>query len=191
MAGGAAGHVPGMTATTTSPPPTGSSSAAGAIAPRSRATSAVALALWIGLCQLAGLVGVPFTGSEPGGWYDQLDKAVFHPPQSVFGPVWIALYTVIGVAAWMVWRHRPSPARTTALVAFAVQLVLNAMWTPIFFGLERPTLALIEIVVMLAAVAFTIRAFAAVDRWAALLLVPYAGWIAFATLLNASIVALN
>ena len=159
--------------------------------PRSRAATIGALAVAIGVCQLAGLVGIPFTGSEPGGWYDQLDKASFHPDQAVFGPVWTTLYTIIGVAAWLVWRHRPSPARTTALVLFGIQLVLNALWTPIFFGLERPTLALVEIGLLVLAVVATIRAFFGVDRTAAVLLLPYFGWIAFATLLNASIVALN
>lgn len=161
------------------------------IADRSRAVTIGALVAWIAVCQAAGLVGVPFTDNEPGGWYDQLDKASFHPDQAVFAPVWTALYTIIGVAAWLVWRHRPSPARTAALIAFGVQLVLNALWTPIFFGLERPTLALVEIGLMVVAVVVTIRAFFAVDRLAAVLLLPYFGWIAFATLLNASIVGLN
>ena len=183
-----------MSATTSTRPAEPSpetSSRAGDIPCRSRAATIGALAVSIGGCQVAGLVGIPFTDSEPGGWYDQLDKASFHPDQAVFGPVWTTLYAIIGVAAWLVWRHRPGPERTAALVLFGVQLVLNALWTPIFFGLERPTVALVEIGVLVVAVVATIRAFFAVDRLAAVLLLPYFGWIAFATLLNASIVALN
>lgn len=160
-------------------------------ATRSPWRSVGVLVLLVVACQASGAVGTPFTGSEPGGWYDRLDKAWFHPPSSVFAPVWIALYTVIGVAVWRVWRQPPSRRRSVALVAFGVQLVLNAMWTPLFFGLERPVVALAEIVVLMVAAAFTAWRFAEVDRWAAVLMIPYLGWIAFATLLNASIVALN
>ena len=160
-------------------------------ATRSRRADAAALVGWVGVSQLAGVVGLPFTGSEPGGWYDRLDKAAFHPPDSVFGPVWIVLYAVIGVAAWLVWRQRPSLDRTAALWLFGGQLVLNALWTPLFFGLERPTLALVEIGMLFVAAVAALWAFLEVDRRAGLLLVPYVAWIAFATLLNAAIVSLN
>lgn len=158
---------------------------------RSLWRSGGALVLLIAVCQAAGAIGTPFTGSEPGGWYDELDKAWFHPPSAVFAPVWITLYTVIGVAAWRVWRLPASRERSMALILFGVQLVLNALWTPLFFGLERPAVALAEIVAMFVAAAVAAWWFGRLDRWAAVLMIPYLAWIAFATLLNASVVALN
>jgi tryptophan-rich sensory protein len=97
----------------------------------------------------------------------------------------------MGVAAWLVWRHPDSARRRIALQLFAAQLALNALWSPLFFGAERPGWALAEIVVLLVAVATTLVLFLRVDRVAGLLLVPYLAWVAFATVLNASIAAMN
>jgi tryptophan-rich sensory protein len=151
----------------------------------------LALLGFVAISQAAGLVGMPFTERSPGGWYDRLDKPPFTPPGATFGIVWTVLYTVMGVAAWLVWRHRPSSARTAALGLFAVQLVLNAAWSPIFFGAEAAGWALVEIVALLVAVAATTAAFWRVEGRAGALFVPYLGWVCFATVLNASIVALN
>jgi tryptophan-rich sensory protein len=98
---------------------------------------------------------------------------------------------MMGVAAWLVWRRPPSPPRRTALTLFAVQLVLNALWTPIFFGLEQLGLALVEIVLLEVAVIATIVAFFRLSRPAGALLLPYAAWVAFATYLNYTLWALN
>lgn len=148
------------------------------------------LAVFIVGCQLAGLLGLPFTDSGRSSWYEQLHKPPFNPPSAVFGPVWTTLYLSMAVAAWLVWRTRDR-ARTEALVLFTVQLALNAAWSPIFFGAERPGWALIEIAALwLAVVATTVR-FWTIDRMAGLLLAPYAAWVAFATVLNWSIVVLN
>jgi tryptophan-rich sensory protein len=120
--------------------------------------------------------------------YQQLDLPPFAPPSSVFGPVWTVLYASIAVAGWLAWR-RTGVDRAQWL--YAAQLVLNACWTPLFFAGGWYGPALVEIVLLLAFVLATIVAFWRRSRAAALLLVPYAGWVAFATALNASIWWLN
>lgn len=124
------------------------------------------------------------------GWYAGLSKPSWTPPGALIGAVWSVLYGLIGVAGWLVWRER-STHRRGALVAFGVQLALNLAWSWIFFGLRAPGLALVEILVLLAAILATIGLFAKVRRLAAGLLVPYAAWVAFASFLNATIWWLN
>jgi translocator protein len=124
-------------------------------------------------------------------WYRQLEKPAWTPPGWLFGPAWSTLYVTMAIAVWLVWREDPSPSRRLALRLFVLQWVLNAVWTPIFFGLRRPDLALIEIVVLLATVVATIAAFHRVRALAAALLVPYLLWLSFATLLNAAIWSMN
>lgn len=141
-------------------------------------------------CQLAGAIGIPFNQQSLDSWYDGLDKPSFNPPSWVFGPVWTVLYLLIAVAAWLIWRSG-DPRRVGALALFGVQLALNAAWSPIFFGARRPGWALAELVVLWVAVAATTVRFAPIDRRAAALMAPYLGWVSFAAVLNASIVALN
>ena len=125
----------------------------------------------------------------PGPWYAALAKPTWTPPGWLFGPVWTVLYVMIAMAAWLVWQHR---ARVdTALVLWAAQLILNGAWSWLFFGLERPGLALLDIVALLAAIAATAIAFARISRIAALLLAPYFAWVAFAAALNFAIWRLN
>lgn len=149
-----------------------------------------ALVGWIAASLAAGLVG---SLVSPGAWYDALDEPSWNPPAWIFGPVWTVLYVVMGVAAWMVWLQRAAaPIRVrAALVLFGLQLALNALWSLIFFGLERPDLALAEIVVLWGAILATLLAFRRVSRWASHLLVPYLVWVTFATALNAAIWWLN
>ncbi|MEX2643013.1 MAG: TspO/MBR family protein [Acetobacterales bacterium] len=125
--------------------------------------------------------------TPPGEWYAGLKKPAFNPPGWVFGSVWTALYAMIGVAGWRVWRRGLAvPFRT-----WIAQLALNFLWSPVFFGAHRIGLALAVVVLLLAScVAFIATAWSR-DRLAALLFVPYAAWVAFAVLLNASILALN
>lgn len=134
----------------------------------------------------AGLGGV--AASSAGSTYAALDRPWFAPPAGVFGPVWTVLYVMIAVAGWLTWRQ---VGWDRSLTAWAVQLVLNAAWTPLFFGADRYGLALVEIVVLLVAVLVTTALFWARRRTAALLMAPYVGWVAFATALNASIWRLN
>ena len=149
------------------------------------------LLLWIGLAECAGLLGALFTIHAIPEWYIFLRKPFFSPPNWLFGPVWTALYFLMSVAAYRVWVRAVPPIRTNAITAYFIQLGLNALWTPIFFGLHSPILGLVVIVSLLAMIVVTIYRFTSIDRTAALLLVPYLGWVAFATALNLFIVILN
>lgn len=125
-------------------------------------------------------------------WYPSLVRPSFAPPSWVFGPVWTALYLMMGLAAWLVWRKAGSdPAGRVALGLFALQLVLNGLWSLLFFGLRAPGLALVEIVVLWVAIAATLRGFWRIDAAAGWLLVPYLAWVTFATALNAGFWWLN
>jgi translocator protein len=160
---------------------------------RSPLGSALALAGFLAASFAAGGIGSLATTPQtaPGGWYDSLDKPFFTPPAWLFGPVWTLLFVLMAVAAWLVWRRRGFSGASVALSLFGVQLVLNALWSIVFFGLEAPGLALVEILVLLAAIVLTALAFLQVSRPAALLMAPYIAWVAFATLLNAGIWLLN
>jgi tryptophan-rich sensory protein len=131
-------------------------------------------------------VGAMFT---PGPWYETLAKPAWTPPGWIFAPVWTALYVMIAVAGWLVWVAR---GRVDAALAFwGAQLALNGAWSWLFFGLENPGLAAVDIVLLLTAIVVTIRAFARVSVPAATLLVPYALWVGFATALNIAIWRMN
>ena len=129
--------------------------------------------------------------SPPGDWYTTLNKPSWTPPGWLFGPVWTALYAMIGVSAWLVWKQHGADAIRWALVLWVVQLALNAAWSPVFFGAHRLGAALVVIVAMWLAIAATIVAFWPLHRFAAWLLVPYLAWVSFATALNAAIWRLN
>lgn len=125
-------------------------------------------------------------------WYPTLAKPPFNPPAWVFGPVWTALYLTMGVALYLVWRVGWSrPAVRTAVLLFGVQLVLNGLWSVLFFGLRSPALALAEILVLWAAIIATAWAFRRVVPAAGMLMVPYLAWVTFAAVLNGSIWWLN
>jgi translocator protein len=140
------------------------------------------LVAWLAVSSVPGIVGAPFVDRER---YRALRKPAWAPPPAVFGPVWTTLYVLIGTSAWLArGRSRQAPAD---LRPFAIQLVLNALWTPLFFGLRRPLIALVDIVALQATIAWTIVSFARVRLTAGLLLVPYLAWTAFATALNGAI----
>jgi tryptophan-rich sensory protein len=124
-------------------------------------------------------------------WFRSLRKPRWQPPNWVFGPVWTALYAAIAYAGWRIWRAPKSRRRTTALGLWSAQLVLNGLWTPIFFGARRPIIALADIVALDAAATGCAIISAGVDKRAAAAFVPYLGWLGFATVLNARIVATN
>ncbi len=129
--------------------------------------------------------------APPGVWYEGLEKPWFNPPAWVFGPAWTVLYLMIAVATWLLWRAPASPARTRALRLNAVQLALNAAWTPLFFGLKLPGVAFVEILVMWAFIVATIWAARPVSPTAAALLAPYLAWVSFAATLNGCLWWLN
>ncbi len=146
----------------------------------------------VGASLIAGAVGSLFTVSAIPTWYAALHKPALSPPNGVFGPVWTTLYVLMGVAAFLVWRsgwNRKDVRR--ALVAFGIQLGLNALWSVVFFGLHNPAAALAEIGLLWAAIAWTIVLFWRVSRPAAVLLAPYLVWVSFAAYLNFGIWMLN
>jgi len=146
----------------------------------------LALAAFVALVLGGGtLIGLAV---QPDGWYAALNKPSFNPPNWVFAPVWSTLYVMIGVAGWLVWQR---DWRSRMMAAWVAQLGLNFIWTPVFFGLHAPAAALAVITALLIVIlAFMVRGWSR-DRAAALLFVPYAVWVAFASLLNAAIVYLN
>lgn len=145
------------------------------------------------LCEGAGAFGALFTRDAIPAWYATLNQPWFAPPGWLFGPVWITLYLLMALAAWLVWRQRashPVPVRE-AMAVFALQLMVNAAWTPVFFGWQAIGLALVVIVGLLALIAATIVKFRALSAPAAWLLAPYFAWVAFATVLNGEYWKLN
>jgi len=143
------------------------------------------------LCLAVSGIGGAITATSVDTWYQALEKPSFNPPDWVFAPVWIALYFLMGIAAWRVWRLRSFEATGKALSIFAVQLGLNLTWSFLFFGLQRIDLALVEIVILLVAIITNSIMFYRVDRLAGLLFVPYVAWVSYATILNASLWLLN
>lgn len=153
-----------------------------------RGRSLLALAGWLALCFGAATFGALFA---PGEWYAQLRKPSWNPPSWVFGPVWTALYFMMATAAWLVWRRGGFTARARPLGLFLVQLIFNALWSWLFFGLKNPVLALVDIVLLWLAIAGTLAAFYRAYRPAGWLLIPYLAWVSFATVLNATLWWLN
>jgi len=138
------------------------------------------------LVAAAAAFGAQFS---PGPWYESINKPSWNPPNSVFAPVWTALYICIAIAGWQVWRSMGS--RTVALSLWFVQLVLNALWSLLFFGMHRPDIAAFDIVLLLATIVAFIVLARRNSKLASLLFVPYALWVAFATTLNLAIIQLN
>ena len=143
-------------------------------------------------CLAAGGVGGLMMTGETWTWYASLNRPALNPPGWVFGPVWTALYIMMGVAAFLVWRRDLRRLAVRAgLGLFAAQLLLNAIWTPVFFGLQDPPAALIVIGLLWVAIAATIVVFWRVSKAASILLMPYILWVSFASYLNYAIVTLN
>ncbi len=146
---------------------------------------------FLGLCLAVSAVGGLATASSVGSWYQTLEKPPFNPPDWVFGPVWTTLYLMMAVAGWRVWRVAGFNAARPAFLAYAVQLALNLAWSVIFFGLQMPGLAFLELGGLLVAIVVTAILFHRHDRIAGLLFVPYAAWVTFAGILNGAIWRLN
>jgi len=140
------------------------------------------------LCQAAGFIGSFFTRSSVSTWYPTLAKPSFNPPSWLFGPVWTLLFLLMGVALYLLWINKaPWPVMTL----FALQLLLNILWSALFFGLRSPGAALIEIIILWLAILATAVLAHKTAPTAAYLLIPYLAWVAFAALLNFSIWRLN
>lgn len=145
----------------------------------------------IALCQAAGLIGSIFTIPQVNIWYKTLAQPSFAPPSWLFGPVWTTLYTLMGIALFLMWNAPRSRQRRLALVAFFIQLGLNAIWSPIFFGLHVLTASVVVIVLLLITIIITMMAMYKVRPAATYLFIPYVVWVAFATMLNIAIWRLN
>ena len=144
----------------------------------------VVLLLFVGIAVGVGSLGILFL---PGPWYAALSKPAWTPPDRWFGPIWTVLYVSMGIAAWLVWSERYHRARNVALLAYSIQLLINALWVPVFFGAKNIGAALFVIVALWLSVAWTLREFSRVKRAAAWLLVPYIAWVTLAAALNLSI----
>ena len=155
-------------------------------------SKAVRIIVAMAICELAGIIGSLFTRPSIPGWYAGLIKPSFNPPNAVFAPVWITLYALMGIAAGLIYeRGRKGAKVRRPLSIFIAQLVLNVMWSIMFFGIHHILGAFVVIVALGILIAATIRLFWPVSRAAAVLLVPYLLWVGFAAVLNASLYALN
>jgi tryptophan-rich sensory protein len=150
------------------------------------------IAVAVVVCLLVGALSGFATQSSVDTWYSTLVKPSFNPPNWIFAPVWTVLYILMGVAAGMVWGYGYYHKWVkTALYFFGFQLLLNASWSIVFFGLQLPLAALVILLLLLVLIAMTIRRFYIVNRTAAYLMVPYLLWVLFAGILNLKIVQLN
>jgi translocator protein len=143
---------------------------------------------WLAVSFAAALIGSRYM---PGEWYASLAKPSWNPPNAIFGPVWSVLYALMAVSAWLVWRRVGFSGAGAALGLFVVQLVLNALWSYLFFGLHRPDIAFFDIVVLWVVILAVLLLFWRVDRTAGALMLPYLAWVGFASCLNFVLWRLN
>ncbi|MDH4217973.1 MAG: tryptophan-rich sensory protein [Candidatus Aminicenantes bacterium] len=143
------------------------------------------------ICQLAGFVGSLFTTPAIPEWYASLQKPSFTPPNWLFSPVWISLFLLMGVSLYLLWQTASKKEAKLALVLFSIQLILNVLWSAIFFGLKSPMVAFIEILVLWAAIFLTMTKSLKVTKAAGYLLLPYIIWVSFAAVLNFFLWKLN
>jgi benzodiazapine receptor len=154
-------------------------------------SQALGLVAWVLVAFAAAAIGNWATVTSVGGWYQQLAKPAWTPPDWVFAPVWTLLYLAMAAAAWMVWRQQGLSAARWPLGLFLLQLALNVLWSVLFFGLRRPELAAVEIVALWLAILATLVAFGRRSPLAGWLMVPYLAWVTFAAGLNFEIARLN
>jgi len=147
--------------------------------------------VFVAICFAAAAVGAGFTNSSVKTWYPRLLKPAGTPPSWVFGPVWTALYLLMATAAWVVWQQHQVHNVWLPLALFFGQLILNAVWSVIFFGLRRPGLALAEVLILLAAILLTTITFSQQSSSASWLMTPYLAWVTYATYLNFGVGRLN
>jgi len=144
------------------------------------------------ICQGVGVIGAFFTSPAISSWYVTLQKPSFNPPNWIFAPVWILLFLLMGISLYLVWeKGLESKKVKTAIFIFAVQLILNTLWSILFFGLQSPLYAFIEIIILWLAILMTIISFYKISKPAAYFLLPYILWVSFAAILNFSIMILN
>jgi tryptophan-rich sensory protein len=146
----------------------------------------------VSVCLLTGFLGSFVTMDSVSTWYADLSRPSFTPPDWTFGVVWPILYVMMGISAFLIWNVGLDKRQTkVAIRLFIIQLVLNGLWTPIFFGLHLIALALVEIVLLWVAILLTLLAFWRISKLSAFLLIPYILWVSFAVVLNAALWYLN
>lgn len=146
----------------------------------------------LAICQLAGIIGAIFNAASIRTWYLTITKPPFNPPNWIFGPVWITLFLLMGIALFLVWTsNSPGKTKQTAMIFFFIQLAFNMAWSFFFFYLKSPSLALIDIIVLLLFILLTLWKFYPVNRTALYLMLPYLIWVGFAAILNYYIWTLN
>lgn len=160
-------------------------------APVPRPRASLALIGFLILCFAVAVVSSIFSAHNIPIWYAGLIKPPLNPPNWVFAPVWTTLYALMAIAAWLVWKTRPSGCRRHGLRLFYVQLAMNLLWSWIFFSRHQIGTALVDIIVLWVAIFLTILNFRKVSRAAACLLVPYLAWVTFASYLNLALWRLN
>ncbi len=158
---------------------------------RTRLGDSLGLFGFLVACFAVAAIGGSVTAGSVGTWYQALHKPSFNPPDWIFGPVWTALYTLMAIAAWRVWRRTGWSNGMEPLSLFGAQLALNLSWSVLFFGSRRIGAAMVCIVALFLGIAATAAAFRKTDRLAAWLMAPYLVWVAFAAVLNFSIWSLN
>jgi benzodiazapine receptor len=156
----------------------------------SRLATAAGLVLWLAVCFLAAAIGAS-ASVQAGAFYAELVRPDWAPPAALFGPVWTLLYAMMAVAAWLVWRRRDSRTARLALVFFVLQLLLNALWSWLFFGWRLGALSFLDIVLLWALLVTTLVFFWRIRPLAGWLLVPYLAWVTFAAVLNYRLWQLN
>ncbi len=153
----------------------------------------IRIILVVATCLVVGYLSGKVTQESITTWYPTLVKPAFNPPNWLFAPVWTILYIMMGVAGGLIWNYVETDRENVkkAFLFFIIQLGLNALWSYLFFGLHNPLLALIEIILLWLMIFETYSQFKKIDKIAGMLLIPYLAWVAFATVLNASIWWLN
>ena len=145
---------------------------------------------WIVLSQMAGFIGAGLTATSVQTWYVTLNKPWFTPPNWLFGPMWLTLYTLMGLATFWISEKKTKQSKS-AVKFFLIHLLVNALWSPVFFGLKQVFLALVIITIMWVMIVILIGKYGKIDKKAGLALVPYLMWVSVATALNVAILVLN
>ena len=149
------------------------------------------LILFIIICELVGIIGSVFTVKNISTWYEKLRQPSFRPPNWLFGPVWTTLYALMGWASYLIYQNRQLPLAGTALTFFVIQLILNFIWTPLFFGAKKLGWGFVEIIFMWVFIVLSIVYFFQVVPLAGWLMLPYLAWVSFASFLNFTLWKLN
>ena len=149
------------------------------------------LALSILISLSAGAIGSVFTASSIPTWYSTLTKPFFNPPNWIFAPVWTTLYILIGISFYLILVSKSKINKNRAIQIFIIQLILNTLWSIIFFGLKSPEIALLEIFLLWVSILLTIKYFYRISKLSSYLLYPYLAWVSFATILTIAISILN